>query len=442
MPSQFEDLPNDVIYEIFDYLDVCRLFAVFSPLNSRFEQLFVRFPSALNINLSMMSKRDFQRCCASLVRPNLTRLVSVRLSNPLTLDLFVVGFPFDESFIRLEALVFNQIESTTLKRLVTSLILLPRLVSLTMNNYAELDDSTDIYRRVFGLPNLKHCVLSPKSTSRSFALPIAERASSPIEYLTWNRHCSLVQLTAVLSYLPRLHHLSCLSVTEHNCSRSEATVRFPRLTHFAVKQWRISFDTLRHVSSKYFSHIEMLRLSTRADDHYLLADRWEQLIVNEMPLLRVFDFQHYWEPVDNDQVEQRTYHTLIQRFTSSFWTDRHWFFAHQHFSRRAIRDAVFYSTHPYRYGHTAHLPNVRSSTVFVRLDEISMSYTNVRTAMRVCARIAASTWHVVSTSTTIGQRPTVHCSSATPPSCACGAKAHEATSRSSPISVTCSTSAS
>ena len=110
----------------------------------------------------------------------------------------------------------------------------------------------------------------------------------------------------------------------------------------------MSFDSFKIISSKLFLNLEILNICTRADDHYLMADRWEQLIKNFIPNLRIFDFQHYWEPLDDSNIEQHTYHLLIHRFTSSFWINRQWFFAHQHFSRRGIRDAVFYSTNPYR----------------------------------------------------------------------------------------------
>ena len=344
MNSRFEELPNEVIYEIFDYLSLCQAWESFSPLNKRFDDLFADLPLNLKLDFSSLSKRHFPACCSRLFEPNIARLLSLRLSNPLTIDLFLSIYSFDEHFIRLESLFFNQLDSQQLPRIVKELSFLPRLSSLTIQNHLELLDASTFYRVIFRLPKLSWCLLSPQGVSRRLSMFPAVDQFSSLEYLRVNRHFTLNELLLFLSYLPRLHHLSILSLSESVYSTSVV----PRLTHFAVKFCRLSFGLLKEFSSKFFRHLESFRLSTRADDHYLMAERWEELLRREMPSLRCFDFQHFWEPMDNDLVEQQTYHSLIERFNSKFWTDRQWFFAHQHFLRRAIRDSVFYSTNPYR----------------------------------------------------------------------------------------------
>ena len=64
-----------------------------------------------------------------------------------------------------------------------------------------------------------------------------------------------------------------------------------------------------------------------------------------MPNLRIFD------------INRRGYgrfHNLIDQFNSLFWTERKWFFAHQHTSREDLNWGTFYST-PYRYNYTLNL---------------------------------------------------------------------------------------
>ena len=348
MLTQFEDLPNEVIYEIFEYLSLCQTWESFSPLNSRFSDLFGDLPLTLKLDFSSLSKRHFHLCRSRLFEPNISRLLSLRLSNPLSIDLFLSIYSFDECFLRLESLFFNQIDSTRLPKILTDLAFLPCLSSLSIQNHLELPDAGELYRLIFRLPLLTWCLLSPQGVSRRLSMSPAVDRFSSLEYLRVNRHFSLQELLVFLSYLPLLRRLSILSLTESLYSSLDFSRGFPRLTHLSVKFWRLPFEMLKDVSSKFFSDLQMFRLSTRADDHYLMADRWEDLIRRSMPSLRCFDFQHFWEPMDNDHVEQQTYHSLIERFQSKFWTNRQWFFAHQHFLRRAIRDSVFYSTHPYR----------------------------------------------------------------------------------------------
>ncbi|CAF0906703.1 unnamed protein product [Rotaria sordida] len=347
--GKFEDLPNEVMYEIFDCLDACHAFEAFFNLNTRFQYLLINSPSLFKIDFSCISKSNFQNCCTYIIQPNIHRIVSLRLSNPLTIDSFLSLFSFNGLFIRLESIIFTQINFKKLEPILTSLSLLPRLYSLTINNNIEVCDSSEIYRLIFRLPVLKYCTISPKFYGGSLSLYTAKNESSPIEYLSVNRHCSLNQLISLISYTPKLSHLSSLSISEtSNVRINNISIIYPKLTRISLKLWRMSFDSFKLLCSKLFYHLEVLSICTRADDHYLIADRWQQLIINHIPNLRIFDFQHYWEPVDDNNTEQRTYHLLIDRFTSSFWINRQWFFAHQHFSRRGIRDAVFYSTHPYR----------------------------------------------------------------------------------------------
>lgn len=347
--AKFEDLPNEVMYEIFDCLDICHAFEAFFDLNTRFQYLLINSPLQLKVDFDCVSKSTFRQCCTYLIQPNVHRIVSLRLSNPLTIDFFLSSFSFDMSFIQLESLTFSQINFKKLEPILNNLLSLPRLYSLTINNNIEVCDSSAIYHLIFRLPVLKYCIISPKFYGGSLLLNPAKDESSPIEYLSINRHCSLNQFVSLLSYTPKLCHLSNLSISETSNIRIHSiSMTYPKLTNISLKLWRMSFDNFKLLCSKLFYHIQVLNICTRADDHYLMADRWQQLIVNYMPNLRIFDFQHYWEPVDDNNTEQRTYHMLIDRFTSVFWINRQWFFAHQHFSRRGIRDAVFYSTDPYR----------------------------------------------------------------------------------------------
>jgi len=347
--TKFEDLPNEVIYEMFDYLDICHVFESFFYLNTRFQYLLINCPLILKVDLSCISKSRFEDCCTYLIQPNIHQIISFHFSNPLTIDLFVSLFCLNSSFIKLESVVFNQINFEKLESILINFSLLPRLYSLTISNNIEVCDSSRIYHLIFNLPVLKYCIISPKFYGGSLSLYPAKDGNSSIEYLSINRHCSLNQFLTLLSYTPKLRRLSNLSISETgDTNLNNLSMICQKLIHISLKLWRMSFESFKYLSSKLFIHLEILNICTRADDYYLIAERWEQLIINSMPNLRIFDFQHYWEPVDNSNREQDTYHTLIQRFTSSFWINRQWFFAHQHFSSRGIRDAVFYSTHPYR----------------------------------------------------------------------------------------------
>ena len=188
--TKFEDLPNEIIYEIFDYLDVCRAFESFFDLNTRFEYLLINCPLLFKIDFSFTSKSTFEHICRQLIQPNKDRIISLHLSNPLTIDLFLSLFTFNESFSQLECVSFNEINFKKLEPILSNFSLLPRLYSLTITNNIEVCDSSEIYRLIFDLSYLKSCTISPKFYGGSLSLNIAKSSNSSIEYLSINRHCS------------------------------------------------------------------------------------------------------------------------------------------------------------------------------------------------------------------------------------------------------------
>ncbi|CAF2742025.1 unnamed protein product [Rotaria sp. Silwood2] len=76
---------------------------------------------------------------------------------------------------------------------------------------------------------------------------------------------------------------------------------------------------------KITSQLEVLRITTHQDIAYLDADRWEQLIVQHMPQLRRFDFDHHHKLLYNEY-EYNYLSLSINRFNSPFWIKRQWIF--------------------------------------------------------------------------------------------------------------------
>ncbi|CAF3046665.1 unnamed protein product [Rotaria sp. Silwood2] len=57
--TNFEDISNDLIYEIFEFLNGYDLYEAFSNLNSRFENLLIHSTLPIKIDMSLMSKSTF-----------------------------------------------------------------------------------------------------------------------------------------------------------------------------------------------------------------------------------------------------------------------------------------------------------------------------------------------------------------------------------------------
>jgi len=61
-----------------------------------------------------------------------------------------------------------------------------------------------------------------------------------------------------------------------------------------------------------------------------------------MPKLRVFDVNF------DEGILDSNYHDVINQFNTSFWTEKQWFFTHQHTWLENVNFGIFYSTDPYR----------------------------------------------------------------------------------------------
>ena len=86
----FENLSNEIIYEIFDYLDMYDIYQGFMDLNSRFQNLLMYSSLPLKINMKYLSKSNVQSYYTQFILPNLHRINFLYLWNPFLIDL---GFP-------------------------------------------------------------------------------------------------------------------------------------------------------------------------------------------------------------------------------------------------------------------------------------------------------------------------------------------------------------
>jgi hypothetical protein len=90
--------------------------------------------------------------------------------------------------------------------------------------------------------------------------------------------------------------------------------------------------------------LKVLHFTVRSgykDGSYLDATRWEQLILQDLPQLKEFEFEYYQYASDNEVKRSYDEHN---RFTSAFWLQRQWIY------EVMIDDEQFiYSINPYKY---------------------------------------------------------------------------------------------
>ena len=345
-----EDLSNELIYEIFEFLDYFHVYEAFFNLNSRFRNLLTNSNLPIKIDLSSLSKSDLKRYNEDIIETNMDRISTFRISDP-----FMYGFALSSlgkilEFGRIEILILNNIESECLEPLLKQLPSLPILSSLVIISSDHVPSKNSIYHQIFRLPALKYCKLSLLARTSTESLATSINEYSPIEHLIIKNSINPYELDDLLSYVPQLRRLSFH--LQHTIWRTRTQVCplvLNQLTHVDLQLESIKFDVLEQIIRELFPMIEVLHLTIigRMDAAYINANKWEQLITSHIPHLRIFDIQ--CEFAASNDMYPLGIKDQINQFTTSFWMTRQWFFSHHFYYNRFGRREMFYSTNPYRY---------------------------------------------------------------------------------------------
>ncbi|CAF3770227.1 unnamed protein product [Rotaria sp. Silwood1] len=341
----FEDLSNELLCEIFDYLAGYRLYEAFSNLNFRFEQLLHSSSVLLKTSFCIFNNDEIMNRFKQFMFANRHQIFSLQVTFILYDGYFFSSsFSFDSSFDRLESIVFKDIPPDALIPLLSNLSSLPHLFSLTIETSDIKEKINDIYRLIFVLPKLKYYRIFSSDSHHSITLPIAmNNQFSPIEYLVINHYCSLNELTCLLSYTPQLRHLTLHKTKSNNDSNITIlpSIILDNLKSIYLDLYRTKYNELEiFMTTKIFSNLKSLCIFGSRDITFLYAYRWEQLILNYFPRLEKF-YLIYNDYIDDEQ-NYPIYTERRNQFSSSFWIKRQWLFEVE-----VKNISIEYTIHPY-----------------------------------------------------------------------------------------------
>ncbi|CAF3194320.1 unnamed protein product, partial [Rotaria sp. Silwood2] len=339
----FEDLSNELLCEIFDYLNGYELYKVFSNLNSRFEQLFHSSFFLFKTHFYLFENDEIMNIFKQFMFFNRHQIFSIRVNFIFYDSSFFSSFLFDSSFDRLESIFFKNIKSDTIIPILSNLSCLPNFFSLTIETSNVIEKINDIYRLIFVLPKLKYYRISCNSHHQSITLPLAmNNQFSPIEYLVIDHYCSLNELASLISYTPQLRRLTLHKIKKNDLNSTIliSSITLTNLKSIYMNLCQTTFNEMEIFITKIFSNLKTLSIIGSEDITFLDAHRWEQLILNYLPQLENF-FMLYDDYVDNEQTYP-IYTGRSNQFSSSFWIERQWLFEVD------ITNAeIEYTIHPY-----------------------------------------------------------------------------------------------
>ncbi|UJR29614.1 hypothetical protein I4U23_017162 [Adineta vaga] len=318
--SFLEDLSNEVLMEIFDYLNGFDVFDAFSTLNDRFHHLICSC-MLLKIRLSSSYSSTVRNRSWRVIFPHRHRVISLCLPDRLSYQSISRFGTIDSSFTYLQCLTLNNIPSKNLESLLINLISVPRLISLKMTLQNDINDHFNLYQFVFRLPFLKYVhVTCHRSEIRfSFSIPPNEQFTR-LEHLILNHRCSVSELFTLFSSTPFLRRVTC----EHLYGPSSTSTKLilSNLRSMSFGHCHLDFDGFETFMTCLSANLQCLRVTTTENSTYLDAHRWEQFFSKFFPSLHQFYFRSE-EKIRHRFMLRSHYHHLHQ-FTSHFWIERQW----------------------------------------------------------------------------------------------------------------------
>ena len=381
---KFENLANELLLELFEYLPIMDLFHVFYGLNRRFNTLLNVNFRAFHLDCRSMRKHDFDVICQKYL-PNISdRIRSIRLSDdnetPLQIHSFETYQIAPSRFHSLQSLAICHLRSSSTMN--TLLIQCHHLISLSHLDFIDCSFRNDHESIIKNLNNL-------------WSLPQLRRCHIDIDLNVWfkvypSTICTTLQHLSIESYTYESHEI--FNLWQHSPALRYLSV----LTADSILIPLFSFSSLIKLNlSVYESSSTMINLLhsvpnlrhliVATDQVNLTGDQWEQLIVKHLPKLCVLRLKMIFRLDDNQDIEIRA-NELLDSFRSSFWLkERRWFVrCNWNLCNECAKNNIYLYTLPYGFNsYFLHDPHCQSKSTNLRDDDCS-SYRDVRHLAFTC----------------------------------------------------------
>ncbi|CAF3427233.1 unnamed protein product [Rotaria sp. Silwood1] len=176
--QHYEDLANQVFYEIFEYMDIYHIYEGFFNLNTPFKNSLMHSNVPIQINISTVSQSNFEWYYKNIIVLNIHRINILRLSNPFTVDDVQLLPKSTDKFSPIECLVINnRFRFPSFNNLLSYLHELRHLSIIYLNGFdlkdmefhsLELDEQLCLHLQENNLNSVKHLHICSNTASDTF----------------------------------------------------------------------------------------------------------------------------------------------------------------------------------------------------------------------------------------------------------------------------------
>ncbi|CAF0903903.1 unnamed protein product [Adineta steineri] len=359
---QFEQLPNEILIECFQYLNAPDIFYSFDRLNYRFYILIRNIH--LHLNFEQVKKSSFNEFCGTIrINPEIKRnIIYLKLSNIGTceqIESFLSLFALNE-FIRLRSLSFIGTLNyhTEYEQVASMLTLLPNL-------YRFYAPSWRIEAKAISKTKIQVLILDGYH-------PTSIYGTSSVTSLRI-RLCTVSELLTILNYASMLKYIRIDTINDYDMeddNNVDYKSDFSKICAVYLKQLHIDYSvtSFRFIELllKCTPNLKILSIVADYGNDMVDADRWEHLIKSSLPLLRVFNFKFDCPYVDS-------YDNMLTKFSpfqTDFWYQYNWYINYVIYGERASVYTIPYISHFYTLKPTMKKYNSSPTNVLNEFDNV------------------------------------------------------------------------
>ncbi|CAF0741564.1 unnamed protein product [Adineta ricciae] len=379
-----EQLANELLLEVFDYLDCLTIFRAFYGLNYRFNQLIILQIQKFDLDFRLVPKCSFDLFCQQHLPLLKTRIVSLHLSNEINIpelpDSFRSYGHRMNQFIILKFLSISCYSINMLRRILTECHNLSYLARLHIHttNYDSMEDHYRyLIEAIWTLPHLTHCQIDVLYSSSAWFSSMSTVSTSIQNLSTSGTSYSLTTLCNLLDHTPNLKQLEVGHVTVTD--DAPLAVTFPSL-----RSLRLICDTSIRSIQPFFQIIPNLcDLTVHVSNIESNGSVWEQIFVDYLKNIKTFrlvmniQFGSYHDDFYEMKVEQ-----LFNSFRSDFWLKKRQWFIRCDTYQINTKDICLLYTLPYPFETFSYIGNSRSKSTSPHPFNLT-DYSQVRTLEHV-----------------------------------------------------------
>jgi len=338
----FECLPNELLFDIFELLNSIELIQTFSNLNTRLNRLLSIYLKHYPINFrSISSQRNFDSICQNSIQLLTNQIHSISLSNDdQTPNLPTKFLSYQLSFDHLHSLTLHSIHSfAILNEFLTNFSRLTHLYLVQCGYYLNKTNLLHLINKIWSMSKLVHCQFDCFSIGQ-MNFPRMSTISYSIEYFSMkNLHCDFTDLGHIVQHTPNLRefhpNIECVFQTE------QIYLNFDNLTNL-----NLIFNGSKYSFEKLVEKLPNLHQLKIQFEHIVLnGDEWEKIVQNHLQLLKSLSFKMTLECHDEIELDQ-----LIESFRTQFWLEqRQWFIRCDWFASNTCLYTLPYAFDEYIY---------------------------------------------------------------------------------------------